>query len=350
MFQRFFVPLDGSARAEKAIPVAAKLARNTSGTLVLTRVIVPVAVEGNASNIIANEARIVQDKEVSEARLYLDEISKRYKQVLDGLHLVLEALPTNDMISSTLLSTACQEHADLIVMCSRGESRIKRWLFGSIAQNMIRRSPLPVLVLNDHAKAVSLEDTSHPLHILVTLDGSAFSEAILPSISQLLTLFPTTTPHRLHLLRVVIDPPALGTFGSEAYAIALQQKEEIQRAEVYLQGIAHKLASETGFIVTMSVVTRSDPAAVILQLAHSTSSEQGEGIQDVEYDLVAMATHGRSGVRRVLLGSVTEKVFGATTLPLFVICPAPEEEKQLVEEKTSRALEKAATTGWSGLL
>lgn len=349
MFQRFFVPLDGSVRAEKAIPVAAKLARASGGTLVLARVIVPVAVEGSESNIIANEARIVRDKEVSEARIYLDELSNRYKQVLDGLHVMPEVVPTNDMVSSTLLTMAYQEHADLIVMCSRGESRLKRWLLGSIAQNMMRRSPLPVLVLNDHAKTFALEDVSHPLHVLVALDGSAFSEAILPSISQLLTLFPTTAPHRLHLLRVVIDPPALGTFGSEAYAMAIHQREETQRAEIYLQGVARKLTSETGFIVTTEVVARSDPAMVILELARSTSPEQEEDNQGAGYDLVAIATHGRSGVKRALLGSVTEKVFGATTLPLFVICPTAEEGKQLAEEKTGQAHGEIVTPGWSAL-
>lgn len=347
MFQRFFVPLDGSPRAEKAIPVAAKLAHTTSGTLVLARVIVPLAVEGRESNIIANETRVVQDKEISEARSYLKEIAEQYKQELEGLQVVQEVIPTHDMVSSTLLSMAQQDHADLIVMCSRGESRLKRWMFGSIAQSMMRRSPLPVLVLNEHEKASALEEVSHPLRLLVALDGSPFSEAILPSIGQFLALFPTPTPHEVHLLRVIADPPALGNFGGEAYAMAIQTQEEGRKADEYLQEIVRRLAPEAGrigFVVTTSVVERVDPALAIVRQTLLTS-EQGSEAQAAGYDLIAMATHGRSGVKRVLLGSVTEKVFGSTPLPLLIVCPVAEGEGEKVGEKIGKTRIGTVTSG-----
>lgn len=224
-------------------------------------------------------------------------------------------------------------------------------MFGSIAQYMMRRSTLPVLVLNDHAKSCTLEDVSHPLRLLIALDGSPFSEAVLQSLGQFLALFPTTKPHEVHLLRVVADPPALGNFGGEAYAMAMQMQEECQIAEKYLQGIARRLDSEIGnLLVTTSVVERVDPAVAIVQQTLPLATQSGTDSQQPGYDLIAMATHGHSGVKRVMLGSVTEKVFGSTSLPLLIVCPAAEVEKKPVEEKAGKGQEEGVTPAWSGLL
>ena len=92
MFQRFFVPLDGSARAEKALPVAASLARASAGTVILARVIVPSSNEEYGANVVANEHAYFRE-EHTEARAYLDEVVDRYDQVLEGLHLIVEAMP-----------------------------------------------------------------------------------------------------------------------------------------------------------------------------------------------------------------------------------------------------------------
>lgn len=320
MFHRFFVPLDGSPRAEKAIPVAASLARANSGTVILARVIVPQVPEEYGANIIANEARLVQGREQTEARAYLDEVMERYNQVLAGLHLIVEVTPDTGTVSSTLLSLAEQEHTDLIVMCSRGDNWLKRWVFGSVAQSTIRHSPLPVLALHEHDTASFLENTSRPLHLLVPLDGSAFSEALLQPLCQLLALFPTAEPHELHLLQVVTVPPAVGRFRSGANVTALLQQDELHKAEQYLQDVVQRLSElvpeKTPMVVTTEAVVQVDVAGTVLKLAHAAMQHTG-----AMYDLIALATHGRSGIKRAILGSVTEHVFGATALPLFVVCP-----------------------------
>ena len=316
MFQRFFVPLDGSARAEKAIPVAASLARASAGTVILARVIVPPLPEEYGANIVGNEARLVQGEERSEARAYLDEVMDRYDQVLAGLHVIVEVTFDSGTVSSTLLSLAEQEHTDMIVMCSRGENRLKRWVFGSIAQSTMRHSPLPVLVLNDHGTASVLENPTRPLRLLVPLDGSAFSEATLQPLCQFLALFPTVEPHELHLLQVVTVPPAGGRFRSGANVTDLLQQDECHQAEQYLQAVAKGVSAwipeKTQVVVTTETFVYTDVAGTIVKQVG-----QGTG-----YDLIALATHGRSGIKRAILGSVTEHVFGTTTLPLFVVCPS----------------------------
>ncbi len=310
MFHRFLVPLDGSARAEKAIPVAASLARASAGTVILARVIVPPLTEEYGANIVANEALLIQGREHREARAYLDEVIERYDQVLAGLHLIVEATFDSGAVSSTLLSLAEQEHTDMIVMCSRGDNHLKRWVFGSVAQSTMRHSPLPVLALNDHSTTFVLENPVRPLRLLIPLDGSPFSEAMLQPLGQFLTLFPTTEPHELHLFQVVTVPAAVGRFRGGVYATDLLQQDELQKAELYLQDIAGRLSiwipNKSQVVVTTEAVVHTDVAGTVLKQAQAAM----------------LATHGRSGIQRALLGSVTEHVFGTTTLPLLVVCPS----------------------------
>lgn len=325
MFRRFFVPLDGSSRAEKAIPVAAALARSSAGTVILARVVVPPLI-GEYGNIVANEARLVQNQEHTEARIYLDEVMERYDQVLAGLHLIVEVISETDTVSSSILSLAKQEHTDLIVMCSRGDNRLKRWILGSVAQATMRHSALPILALNDHGVSSVPGDPARPLRVLVPLDGSAFSEELLRPLCQLLQLFPTDKPHELHLLQVVTLPPAFGNYRSGAYVTDVLQQDERQRALDYLQEITQKISGlseeKTNIVVTTQSIVSPDVASVALEQAKETAC-----------DLIAVATHGRSGIKRALLGSVTEHIFGTALLPLFVVCPPAMKAEQKSEHK-----------------
>jgi nucleotide-binding universal stress UspA family protein len=344
MFQRFFVPLDGSTRAEKAIPFAARLAHEVSGTVTLARVIVPPRSTGEyGTDILATKTHLVQ----AQAKAYLDEVFERYDQELDGIHLVLTTAPGT--LPFTLLELSSQEHSNLIVMCSKGDHWLKRWVFGSVAQQTFRQSHLPILVLNEQGDTFTLED--RPLRILVPLDGSELSEAVLEPVFQLLSTVSASAPHEVHLLRVVTTtPPAMRHVRSEAHLTDDRQKEECQEAEHALQDLAQRLPLSNPVashcVITTSVVSSPDVAGAILKQAEPTMyGDAGQKARN--YDLIALATHGRTGFKRAMLGSVTEHIFGATLLPLLVVCPsvAPSEEKHLAREK-----EIETPPRWVGLL
>jgi nucleotide-binding universal stress UspA family protein len=330
MFHRFFVPLDGSARAEKAIPVAAALAHASAGIVILARVVVPPLTNEYEADGDADETHPGQDdKEYREASTYLDEVAVRFRDVLAGLHLILEVTSDFGRVSSTLLTLAKQEYADMIVMCSRGENWLKRWIFGSVAQSTMRQSPLPILALHEDGTPALLENPSRPLRLLVPLDGSAFSEAMLSPLCQFLSLFPTREPHEVHLLRVIALAPATGNLYTDVYTADLLGVDEQRGAEQYLQEVARKLSTwasgEAQVTVTTETVIHGDVAGTILSQVQ-TSEQQPVA----RYDLIALATHGRSGIKRAILGSVTEQVFGLTPLPLFVVCPlASQSQKEL---------------------
>lgn len=339
MFRRFFVPLDGSARSEKAIPVAARLAHAVNGTVTLAHVIVPVmgAVEYGV-NILSAAA---------EAKSYLNSVMERYDQELNGIHLVLEAAPGT--LPSTLFELSDQEHSDLIVMCSRGDTWLKRWVFGSVAQATFRRSHLPVLVLNEHGTAPFLE--GGPLRILVPLDGSELAETVLDLVFQLLSIVSAPTPHKIHLFQVIAElPPVTGRFRSAAHVTDALQKEEREAAKVALQALAQHLSrakpATAHCVITSSVVVNPDVAGAIVKYARTKTAEGAPS-----YDMIALTTHGRTGFKRAILGSVTEHVFGASSLPLLVVYPSTEEPdgKQSESEKAGMA-EEETQQSWGGLL
>jgi nucleotide-binding universal stress UspA family protein len=148
MFQRILVPLDGSELSEKAIPVAAWIARASGGTIVFVSVVLPPIEFGTYTpeRTIPLKPSAFKRREV-EANSYLTGVIKTYTNELAGINTEIDV--TAGAVSSEIYSEARLEHVDLIVICSKGEMGLKRWVFGSIAQEVVRHSPVPVLVLQE---------------------------------------------------------------------------------------------------------------------------------------------------------------------------------------------------------
>src|SRR3989442_1076687 len=97
------------------------------------------------------------------------------------------------------------------------------------------------------------------------------------------------------------------------------QEEARREAETYVKAVAARLRAEplagTKLTITSSVAVSTDVAGTIIKVAEHAESTEHTG----DYDLIAMATHGRSGLRRLVMGSVTEHVVGFTKLPLLIV-------------------------------
>ena len=148
MFQRILVPLDGTELSEKAIPVAAWIARASGGTIVLVSVVLPLIEFGTYSpeRTIPLKPGAFERREV-EANTYLTSVINTHTDELAGIPTEINV--TAGAVSSEIYAEARIEHVDLIVICSKGETGLKRWVFGSIAQEVVRHSPVPVLVLQE---------------------------------------------------------------------------------------------------------------------------------------------------------------------------------------------------------
>ncbi len=335
MFQRILVPLDGSDRAERAIPVAARIARASGGSIVFVRVILPPAEFGtySADRSIALEPAAFETH-LACATDYLTAVASNYENELTGITVEMDVV--SGAASPTILSVARFEQADLIVLCSHGETGLKRWVFGSVAQEAVRHSPVPVLVLNEHGVIPPVPDATHPLRALVASDGSPLSETALEPAAQLIAMLAAPGRGELQLLRVVDLPSPYGKMRSQAYIDAGIREEARKEAETYLKAVADRLRkgilADINLSITTSVATDTNVAETIIRQAEQPAEEGG-------CSLIAVATRGRSGFRRLLMGSVTEHILGVTKLPMLIVRPQ-EKHAEAESETTEKEKEK----------
>lgn len=326
MFKTILVPLDGSARAEAALPMAARIAQNSNARLVLVRVVSSVSEYWpSMATSYPSMVQAAVETDLEEATAYLEHVAS--SQALAGIPVKTSA--QFGPAVPTILSVAKSYQADLIVLCSHGSAGMIHWVMGSVAEKIARHSPIPVLVLREERAQLASTpiERTHPLRLLVPLDGSAYAKAALgPGSALLLALAAPGQRTALHLARV-IEPPegehqhqqdaAQNTSAWVRAKHSLQQTVEHIREGILAPGIA-----ELGIPVDWSIVRDCDIASALLRVA-----EQGEEVGSVGCGLIAMATHGRSGFQRWVLGSITERVLHATKCPILIVRPPTQSER-----------------------
>jgi nucleotide-binding universal stress UspA family protein len=321
MFHRILIPLDGSERAQRAVPLAAQLARATGSTVVLLHVIAPPLIGPTflpPGGIAPVNPTIAQEG----ADAYLTSIASSPE--LAGL--AVQPLVLIGTAGPTILEAIETQQADLVVLSSHGRTGRARWVLGSVAVHLTRQSPVSTLVLHASGSAPQnrLTDLVHPLRVLVTLDGSNVAEAALgPAVDLAIALGAARQPE-LHLLLVV-----------DQFAAAIEAVPEVLvvgGAEGYLQRVAERLMREHpgALRVTWTVTASNDIAGSILAFAEPhqsppTGTDHGapgaSNAGDKGFDLLVMATHGLTGFTRWALGSVTERVLSGTQRPLLIVRP-----------------------------
>jgi len=318
MFQRILVPLDGSKHAERAIPVAARIARATGGTLVFIRIIFAPTDAGNQPvAAFATESSGFEGQMVRAEDYLSSAVTTTYAQDLAGIPTEREVELGN--AAPAIFAVARQEQIDLIVMCSRGETGLKRWVLGSVAHEAVHHTPVPVLVVHEHGTELPEQVSNQPLHVLLPLDGSLLAEAALEPTARLMAALAAPAPVVFHLLSVVDVPSPSGKFKGHINVDALLQDELRQEATDYLHQfetrIRTTLGAELHMQITSSVVVNPSAARAIIDIAEHKNMPGGS------FALIAMATHGRTGLKHLLMGSVTEQVLDHTRLPLLIVRP-----------------------------
>ena len=318
MVQRILIPLDGSLRAEQAIPVAARLARASShSSIILVRV---VDVFPDFSWQIAEGPPDLTDAlEVARANAnaYLEKMAT--VDVVRGLNVttrVIEGKPAD-----AILDTAQSMQADLIVMSSHGHTSLKRWVLGSVAQAIERHSAIPVLLLRDQVGSSEriLHRMTGPIRVMVALDGTPLSEAVLPVAAAISADLSSPLPGALHLAMMVPEP--LQEHGSRTTGT---YTKAIQGAQSYLNRLSKRLRHDpqvgSTVEITSSISLQSKVSETLVKLAEIGAEMKGVS-PFTGYDLIAMATHEQENIDRWLYASATEQVLDATKVPVLVIRP-----------------------------
>ena len=319
------VPLDGSSRAERVLALAAPMARATGGKVVLLRVAtLPVAFWSSpAPPLPSATVQTLLEVDRAEAMRYLSELAQG--DLLDGVETKVVVVSGSE--AATILAVAQAEQCDLIELASHGRSEANRWGLGGVADKVLRRARMSVLLLpaGEQVSARLRAGGCAPLRALVPLDGSALAETALVPASHLVAALAGSAPATLQVIGVVQLPTAAR--GSEALTalhpeLAAQLQREIQRSlAAVLARLQQNPAAQHHVQLASAVEYGTDVAETLLHVAaHGLAAERdarvGEGC-----DLLVMTTHGHGGVPPGALGKVTARVLSAASVPLLLVPP-----------------------------
>lgn len=315
MYQHLLVPLDGSRFGEKALPRALRMAMDAGAHLTLVTVAVPApgaARTGREAGLRGDGSR---DEGTRRAEAYLDEVTTRIREAGFEGELSTELLPAGNA-SHAIVRHAVEAGADLVVMTTHGRGPIQRAWLGSTADGVIRRSPVPVLLLRsrDDGSEVPVDLSNRPgpfQTVLVPLDGSRAAEALVERVP------PLAAPRGRMILMRAIAPLVPAGSPYLPHAVRESQDHEALRtaARDYLEGVASGIPEAVGLDAEIRVVVQAQPGVSILEIA-----------REEPVDLVAMSTSGRGGMGRLLLGSVADKVVRAAPCPVLIHREVSEEE------------------------
>jgi nucleotide-binding universal stress UspA family protein len=312
MYRSILVPLDGSPLSEYALPAACDIARRSGAALRLVHVHMrttpdPIYVEGLP---VIDES--TQSLDTDHERAYLERIRDR---IIDqhGLRVTIAIHdPVSDgerdmTIADALAADAASTDTDLIVMTTHGRGGLARFWLGSVADSLVHVSSVPVLSLRPGEPIPPIKHPPVFRHILIPLDGSALAEQILEPALALGTLTQATYT-LLHVVELFVLPgyaPLAQAVHLDAHMTQAVRTER-QRC---LDDVAQRLRA-SGHQVHTRTLLGAQPAVALLDAAE----EQGA-------DLIALATHGRSGLPRLLIGSVADKVRRGADMPVLLCRP-----------------------------
>jgi len=290
------VPLDGSRLAESALGPAMALAERLHSRVTLLHII-----ERRAPETIHGERHLTN---AGEAEAYLTGIASRFADA--GIPVETHAHPSPEGdVAASIAVHALGHRADLIVLCAHGQGGLRDWLYGAIAQRVVRRSGAPVLMIRQ-VRTTTTKPFA-PRRILVALDGTPEGEEVLPAAITTARAFGAA----IELLIVVAtlatvagDRAAAARLMPTATSAALDQESESARR--YLAELTTRLG-DAGPPIT-GKVERGEAARAVLTNAAQT-----------EDSLVALATHGRAGLEGLWSSSVGTKVIARSVAPLLLI-------------------------------
>lgn len=300
MITKILVPVDGSAFAESAIPLALSLAAKAGADVRLAMVNEPANLPPGvwAEAFLANHSR------------YLDSATETVVEKA-GPDTTVSSVLLEGEVSKALCDEAANSNADLVVMSTHGHGGLTRIWLGSVADSILRDSPAPVVLVrpaeSDDGEPIAPDSLTS---ILVPLDGSAFAEAAIGPALELSHLFDAP----ITLMRTVSYPVMISSYlpdTAEQNQAFIRQAED--EARDYLDLVRSRYPDESP-PMQLEVLVSPRPATGVL-----------EYVADSAVDFVTMASHARHGIARAAIGSIGDKVIRGSRTPVMIIHPTDEE-------------------------
>jgi len=293
---RILFPTDFSSTSDSALTPACHWARRLGAELHLLHVVEALRPELYAASLALPDPAIIdarlhekaQEELETRCRLARDRGAKATCESIEGLS-----------PAPAILDYAESHDADLIAMSTHGRRGLRRFLLGSVTEEVVQRSSAPVLTLRG-------ENTVYdavPHRILVAVDLSQHSAAAIGHAKELAALFHA----ELQLLHVLVRPPIPISYDGMSAPNLLPDFSQLEKeAQTALEELYERSAGPSG---PMSLhVVEGLPVDEILRFARVNSS-----------DIVVVASHGLTGVKHLLLGSVAERVVRQSSTPVLTL-------------------------------
>ncbi len=304
MFTKILVPLDGSALAEQAVKPALALARAAGAEVLLLRSVAGVQPIFALSSALTGQFESEwQDSAFESRRRATHEYLAGLRQRYDCSACIVRVVEEIGDPAAAIVDAARERGVDLIVMSTHGETGVRRAVWGSVTGRVLHGADCPVLVVR----------SAEPIRrVLIALDGSELGERVLPPAlavaralrAQVILLCVSEAP--------LLNPLEIGMMWDMEPPVASQDMANAARqaAERYLANIVAREG------------LAEDATALVLEGA--PADRIGEFARLTDIDLIAMSTHGRTGLRRWLYGSVTTRVMRAGRDSMLIVRPPSE--------------------------
>ncbi|MDP2743525.1 MAG: universal stress protein, partial [Dehalococcoidia bacterium] len=282
MYERILIPLDGSEQAEMALPYAITLAQAFGSEVDV------VAVGGEEER---KFERLI--------RIYLERVAAGLaEEAVRAKAAFLYGNPAEETVDY-----ARKNSIGLIIMATHGRSGVARWVMGSVAGKIVRSSLTPVLLINAKLYRERKASEAKFSRILVPLDGSSLGAVALPYAEELARKMKA----EIKLLHIPLPAYRLTGAGELDFSFPEQLMEDMRKA-----------ASD--YLSQMSAEVKGKGIAVSAEIIEGVADEMiPDYAKEKGVDLVAMSTHGRGGLSRLVFGSVMDKVLHSLEIPILVI-------------------------------
>ena len=305
MFKRILTPLDGSTLSEGILPYVRALALALGARVELLRTYENLDHE-LALRDDADGAMIMAALEPLTTRLH-NQAQSYLDRVAEGLR--GQGIPTDVDVRSGpaaihIVNEAAVAEDTLVAMSTHGRTGLGRWIMGSVTDRVLHTTMAPLLVVHPDRGAPSVDSTAEIRTLIVPLDGSELAETVLPIATEVAKALGSRV-----ILAETIGIPS-GYYPEEDSAAmtgvgVISQMED--QAEEYL-GIRAAEMRRAGVADVCATVSRGSPAAEIEELARATPDS-----------MIIACTHGRSGVGRTVLGSVTDRLARHSGHPSLIV-------------------------------
>lgn len=296
MFKRLLVALDGSTTAEQVLPYVRTFARGLNLPVELFAVI-----DARALLTSVDKARGL-DRLVREGKRKAENYLFRLAKQLPGIAVKYEVEEGD--AAAAIVDKAGQKESTLIAITTHGRSGLQRWLLGSVAEKVLRASKNPLLLVRATGDGVT-EGEAKLTNIMVPLDGSPMAEQVLPAVTKTAKKLGS----EIFLLRVYRNPFSPFISGGGIYAANVAEVMNDIRAEArtYLEAQMASL-QEQGIEAVSYLLQEGEAADEIVAV-----------VRNHPECLIAMSSHGRSGLERWALGSVAETVVRHANNPVLIL-------------------------------